>query len=386
VKIWIVLVLMIMLCTGVAGAEPQDGADAAARMLDSLAVEDVNRIVTQLNRELTDPLPLLDAATIKNIAAQGVTPNWSNVWERLWNYLFRELRLNYYLLGKLLFLAVLCVLLQNLQNSFEQSGISLLAYSVCFIFLAVIALTAFYNAVTLARETVDHMIGIMEALLPLLLSLLAGMGAVTSAALLTPLMLFTVSAVGILIKDLILPLLFLTAVLDCLNCFSSQYRLSNLSAVIRQTGMVCLGLVLVIFIGITSVQGVAGSVADGVTLRATKYAVTTFVPVIGKLFADTVELVMGASLLLKNAVGIFGIIAITSICIFPLLKLVALIFVIKIAGALIQPLGDERMASFLAIIGNDLWLVFSGVLVVGLMFFLAITMIVGVGTAAMMLR
>ncbi len=360
--------------------------DAVGELADIISLDDVNRFITKINRELNEDIPLLNSETIRGIAARGFSLDWESIKRTAASRLFKELAANAHLMGKLLFLAVLCALLQNLQNSFEHSAISLLAYSICYIFLAVIALTAFYNAMALARDTVGNMVGFMEALLPLLISLLAGVGAVTTAALFTPLMLFVVSTVSIVVKDVVLPLFFLAAVLQCVNFLSDKYQVSNLCGLFRQGGMVVLGLTLVIFVGVITVQGVAGGVADGVALRTAKYATATFIPVVGKMFADTVEMVMGASLLLKNAIGLFGIATVLTLCALPLIKLASLIFVIKLAGALVQPMGDEKMAKCLDGMGDNLMLVFGGVLAVAIMFFLTITMIIGVGSVTMMLR
>ncbi|MDF2572740.1 MAG: spoIIIAE [Sporomusa sp.] len=382
----IITLLVCLLGTNIAWAAPDVSPDLPMDLLESSSVNNVNHFIQVVNKELNEEIPLLTTETIKDIATKGLAFNWQTIANKLISYLFKEIAINIHLMGKLLFLAVLCALLQNLQNSFEQSAISLLAYSVCFIFLSVIALNAFYQGLTLARETVTNMVGFMEALLPLLLSLLAGVGALTSVALFTPLMLLVVSATSVLVKDIVLPLLFLTAILECVNYLSGNYKLSNFAGVLKQSGMMILGLVLVIFIGIISIQGVAGSVADGLTLRTAKYATATFIPVVGKMFADTVELVMGASLLLKNAVGIFGVLAIALLCALPLIKLISLVIVIKIAGALIQPMGDEKMAKCLDAMGNNLLLVFAALLTVALMFFLVVTMIIGAGSVAMMLR
>ncbi len=384
-RILIVLLLCLILGSSVAWATPAE-PELPLDLLESTSVNNVNHFIQTVNHELNEDIPQLTAETIKDIAMKGLSFNWQAISSKFISYLFKELAANIHLMGKLLFLAVLCALLQNLQNSFDQSAISLLAYSVCFIFLCVIALSAFYQGLTLARETVGNMVGFMEALLPLLLSLLAGVGALTSVALLTPLMLLVVGVTSVVVKDIILPLLFLTAVLECVNYLSGKYKLTNLTGVLKQAGMMTLGFVLVVFIGIVSIQGVAGSIADGLTLRTAKYATATFIPVVGKMFADTVELVMGASLLLKNAVGIFGVLSISLLCALPLIKLISLVIVLKIAGALIQPMGDEKMAKCLDAMGNNLLLLFGAVLTVALMFFLIITMIIGAGSVALMLR
>jgi len=385
-RILMMALLILLISTLSVSGNSFDNTDVEKQLLETISADEINQFISRVNQELNNDIPLLSSSSIKDIATQGLHFNWQNVWNMVTNSLFKEVATNTHLMGKLLFLAVLCAMLQNLQNSFEKSGISLLAYSVCFIFMAVIALTAFYNAVTLASRTVGYMVGFMEALLPLLISLLAGVGALTSAALFTPLMLFVISSISIIIKDVVLPLLLLTATLDCLNYLSDKYRLSNLANLLKQASMMTLGLLMVLFIGIITIQGAAGSVADGLALRTAKFATATFIPVVGKVLADTVELVMGASLLIKNAVGIFGVVAVVMICLIPLIKLLSLIAVIKISGALVQPMGDEKMAKCLDCIANNLLLVFGSVVIVALMFFLSIAMIVAAGSVAMMLR
>ncbi|MGI6093321.1 MAG: stage III sporulation protein AE [Veillonellaceae bacterium] len=385
-RIYIMAVLFLIVFSAGAFAAPVDNDELANDLFKKLSPDEVNNFITKVNNELHQDIPLLTSTTVKEIASHGISFDGQSLWQIFINKLFKEFAANLHLLGKLLFLAVLCAMLQNLQNSFNQSGISLLAYSLCYIFLAVIALTAFCNALNLARETVGYMVGFMQALLPLMITLLTGVGAITSAALFTPLMLFVVATVSIVVKDVVLPLLLLTATLEFVNYLTDKYRLNNLTGIIKQTGMIVLGFTMVIFIGIITIQGVAGGVADGITLRTAKFATATFVPVVGKMFADTVELVMGASLLLKNAIGIFGVMAVLLICAFPLIKLLSLVAIIKIAGALVQPMGDEKMAKCLDAMGNNLLLVFACVLTVALMFFLAITMIIGAGSVAMMLR
>lgn len=383
-RIAVIVIMLLLSAAGLATAAP--AGDPVSELTGVISWEEVNNFITRINRELNEDIPLLSGDTVRNIASRGFSLDWEGIKQSFLARLFKEVTANIHLLGKLLFLAVLCVLLQNLQSSFEGSTISVLAYNICYIFLAVIALTAFYNALALARAAVGNMVGFMEALLPLVISLLAGVGAVTTAALFTPLMLFVVNTVSVVVKDLVLPLFLFAAVLQCVNLLAGKYQVKNLSGLLRQIGVAALGLTMVVFVGIITVQGVAGGVADGVALRTAKYATGTFIPVLGKMFVDTVEMVMGASLLLKNAIGLFGIVTVLTICAFPLIKLASLIFVIKLAGALIEPMGDERMAKCLDGMGDNLILVFGAVLAVAIMFFLAITIIIGVGSVTMMLR
>ena len=385
-KRWVWLVgIFFVWSTGIAEGAGAD--DLISRELfDSLGMDTLNQEIENINRDLMLDLTPLSLDMVRRIAVEGIAFEPEKWMQLLGQVFFREITSQLHLLGKLLFLAVLCVLMQQLQNSFRSSEIAVLSYSVCFIFLLIIGMKAFSTAVMVAEQTVDVMIGFMEALLPMLLFLLTAVGAITSATLFTPLMLFAVNVLGVLMKTVILPLFLLTAVLDSLNYFSRTYRLGQLASLIRQGGMVLFGFGMMLFTGLLALQGVSGGIADGLGLRTAKFAVGNFVPLVGKMFADSVDVIFGASLILKNAVGIFGMVTVATVCLVPLVKLLVLAFLMKAGGALIQPMGEERLASCLAQLGTHVLLLFAVVLSVALIFFLTITIIVGVGSMSVMMR
>ena len=367
-----------------------EGASAdeiiSQELFDSLGIDALDLEIENINRDLMLDLSPLTLDMVRRIAAEGIAfapEMWVRSLEQIF---FREITSQMHLLGKLLFLAVLCVLMQQLQTSFRSSQIAALSYSVCFIFLLIIGMKAFTSAVMLAEQTIDAMIGFMEALLPLMLFLLTAVGAITSAALFTPLMLFAVNVLGVLMKTVILPMFLLTAVLDSLNYFSRTYRLGQLASLIRQGGMILFGFGMMLFTGLLTVQGVSGGIADGLGLRTAKFAVGNLVPIVGKMFADSVDVIFGASRILKNAGGIFGMVTVATVCLVPLIKLLVLAFLMKAGGALIQPMGEERLASCLAQLGTHILLLFAVTLSVALIFFLTITIFVGVGSMSVMMR
>ncbi len=381
----IFLFLGFFLLPGVGAAQSEKDAEAlTAPLFETLSLDTVNQFVREMNGDFQGKVPELTASSVMEFSLKGFAGGSFDFGRFIMEKLTAEGKKNLLLLGKILVLAVFCALLQNIENSFERSGISLLCQSLCFAFLSVMALHIFYEVVLAAGQTVDRMVGFMEALLPVLLSLLTAVGAFTSAALFTPLMLFIVNATSSVVKDVVLPLLIFSTVLECVNYLAGKYRLVQLASLLKQGALVILGLLLIVFIGFVTVQGAAGGVADSVSLRTAKFAAGTFIPVVGKMFADTVEVVMSASLLLKNGVGIFGLFVIFLLCLLPLLKLLSLIITIKLAGALVEPLGDAKLAACLQGIGNNLLLIFGAVLAVTLMFFLVITMLIGVGNLALL--
>jgi stage III sporulation protein AE len=143
---------------------------------------------------------------------------------------------------------------------------------------------------------------------------------------------------------------------------------------------------LTLFVGLLTIQGVAGGIGDALTLRTAKYMTGAFIPVVGKMLADAVETVLGYSLLLKNSATIAGLLILSLIVAFPLIKLLALIIIYKFSGAVLQPLGETTLGEALHTMGNCLVLVFAAVATVSLAFFIGIAIIVGASNAAVMLR
>ncbi|RQD76957.1 MAG: hypothetical protein D5R97_03350 [Candidatus Syntrophonatronum acetioxidans] len=154
----------------------------------------------------------------------------------------------------------------------------------------------------------------------------------------------------------------------------------------RDASLFVITFCLTIFVGVLGISGVAGSVSDGITLRTAKFLTGTFVPVVGRLVADAVDAVVGASLLLKNGLVLTGVLILFLITVFPLIKIAAMIFIYKLSSALIQPLGETAICDCLNTMGNCLLLIFAAVTAVCLMFFIVVIIIMGAGNVAVMLR
>lgn len=288
------------------------------------------------------------------------------------------------LIGKLLILAVLGAVLGQLQVAFGGS-VGKIAQVMTYLVLLSLAMTTFKEVIDIATGTIDQMVGLMQTMFPVILTLLITMGNLTSAALFKPLIMGSLTVLATVIKTVILPLFLLAAVLKLFNHISEQFKLSKLAGLFEFVGKISLGVIMTIFIGVMTVQGVTGGVADSVVFRTAKYS-ADLVPVVGKFFKDAVELVITSGLLLKNAVGIVALIAIIVICLGPLIKILAMILVFRISAALIEPIGEKALAESLQDMSKSLILIIVSVASVAVMFFMAVAVVVGSGTFSVMLH
>jgi stage III sporulation protein AE len=297
-----------------------------------------------------------------------------------------QLRGSLRLLGELLVLVVFAAVLRQVQGAFEGEAVAAVADAAVFAALGAICLAGFALAVRLAQGAVTDLSSFMIALLPALVGLLAATGAPTTAGLLHPALLAGLEVVGMAVRAAVFPLLLLAAVLDIAGAFAPRFRLTSLAGLMRQAGLGLLGLLLTVFLGVVAVQGLAGAVADGVALRAAKYATKTFVPVVGGLFADAAEVVLSSSFLLRSGVGVVGLVAVALLVAVPVMKMLALWLVYRLSAALAQPVGGEGVAQVLGGVAGTLSLMTLAVGAIGLVCFLSLSVLVGAGGAAFALR
>ncbi|GGE53808.1 stage III sporulation protein AE [Priestia taiwanensis] len=301
-------------------------------------------------------------------------------------FIFHEILANGKLLGMLVLLTILSALLQSLQSAFDKSNISKIADAVIYLVLIVVALNSFYVAASYAQEAIQQMINFVIALLPILLALIAATGGVISASFFHPIVMLLMSTSGMFIKFFVLPLLFLATILSIVSTISDQYKVTKLANLLRNISVGALGIFLTIFLGVLSVQGTATAISDGIAIKTAKFVTGNFIPVIGRVFTDAADTVLSASALLKNTIGIAGVVMLLLIVAFPAIKILSIALIYKVAAAILQPLGSNPVISCLDTIGKCVIYVFASLGIVSLMFFLTITVIITAGNITLMFR
>ncbi|PGT87644.1 stage III sporulation protein AE [Bacillus sp. AFS040349] len=301
-------------------------------------------------------------------------------------FLFHELIANGKLLGTLILLTIFSMLLQLLQNAFNQSTVSKVAYALVYMVLIIIALNSFHVAIEYTTNAIESMTNFILALIPLLLALMASSGGIISAAFFHPVIIFLMNTSGLLIQNVVLPLLFLSALLSIVSTLTDQYKVTQLAGLLRNISIGLLASFLTIFLGVISVQGASAAVSDGITIRTAKFITGNFIPVLGRMFTDATDTVISASVLLKNTVGVIGVAILLFIAAFPAIKVLSLAFIYKFAASILQPLGGGPVITCLDIISKSVIYIFAALAIVSLMFFLSLTVIIAAGNLTMMMR
>jgi len=369
------------------GGEEIINNDIILKQFQKLDLEDLKREVEKINDRAGDYLPELNIKKILiSLSNHKFNYKWKDLIISFIKYLGNEVTANFRLMGKIIILAIFTAVLNLFHESFSNETISNTAKLLIFLLLAVLLLQSFKLTIDIGIKTIDYMVSFMQALLPVLLSLLVGVGAVSSAAIFHPFTYIIITILSTLIKNLIFPMIFISAVLNIVNNISNNFNISSLAKLFKEFSMGLLTLFLLIFVGGLLLQGGAAALADSLTLRTAKYLTGTFIPVIGGILSDAVDLIVSCSLIIKNALNIFGVLAILFIIIYPIIKILAIYIVYRFVGAILQPVCDEGLINMFEDLANSLLMVFLVVLTVSFMFFIILTIITGAANLTVMMR
>ncbi|AXI09432.1 stage III sporulation protein AE [Oceanobacillus zhaokaii] len=355
-------------------------------LLEEISLDSVQDYWSQVVDEYGNYLPDLEKTSIYEMIKNQESFSFKDIALGFIEYLFHELILNGKLLGTLLMLTLFSIILQTMHAAFEQSMVSKIAYFVVYIVLIFIALNSFYVAVSYVVEAISTMSSFMISLIPLLLGLMASFGNLVSVSFFHPIIILLINLSGVITSHFILPLLFVSALLVIVSSLSENYKVTHLAKLLKNVGVGTLGVFLTIFLGVMSVQGATSAIQDGVAMKTAKFITGNFIPVVGRTFTDAADTILSASLLLKNAVGIVGLVIILFFALFPAIKVIAIALIYKVVAAILQPIGDGPVIKTLDTISNYILYILACLLAVSLMFLLAIVIIVIASNITLLLR
>lgn len=289
-------------------------------------------------------------------------------------------------LGSILAIIVIHTILKSISESLENDNIARLIYYVQYILIVTIIMMNFSDIVQSVKSTCNDLIGFMNLLIPLLITLMVYTGSIATSGILEPIILFLINFLGNLIQNLIIPVVLVFTSLIVISKISNNIQIEKLSKFLKSGIVWFFGIVLTIFVGVVSLEGTLSSSVDGITAKTTKAIVSSAIPVVGKILGDAVDTVLGCGILLKNAVGVVGIIVLIGICIVPILKLSILTIAYKLMSAICEPIAEKNILGLLDQIGDVYKILLAVLSSIAVMVIIGTALVVKISNTGMMYR
>lgn len=209
----------------------------------------------------------------------------------------------------------------------------------------------------LGGEVIEKMEVFSKVLLPTVAAATAASGAPAAAAARQMAGMLFSDLLMTLINRLLLPLVYAYIAACTAHAAIGNKGLKRIAGTLKWVVTSVLTAVLIAFVGYLTVSGVIAGTTDAVTLKAAKFTMSSMVPVVGGILSDAAETVLAGAGILKNSVGVFGMLVVLGMCLVPFLQLGIHYLTYKIAAALSATVSDSRTAGLIDDIGGAFGLI-----------------------------
>ena len=324
---------------------------------------DLKTYIKELIRGETNLLDLFDKNKIKTAALS-------------------EIKTSIKIATSILVLALLSSIIKSLENSFSSKGITTVTNYIVFITVVTLTLVSFRDILSLCYTTVENIMGLVNVIIPIMISLLVLVGFPITSTALNPIFIGGIAAINIIFKKFIFVAISIAFAILVVNNLTNNIKLNRLSSFIKQINIVALGAVFTLYLGLVSIQGLYVTSFDKFTVKTAKFAVGNFIPVVGGFVSDSVDILLSSSQLIKNVFGGVGLVILVGICLIPIIKILSVILVYKVCSIAIEPVGEDNISSFLNEVANLMIIILATIIAVTIMFFVTIAILTSISAVA----
>lgn len=300
----------------------------------------------------------------------GISGLWGEVWRLLFSYLGGQKQLAVQILLIALFSAV-CT---NFIRVFENSQIADISFYMMYLLIGTLLIGAFAEMQSLTVNTLKSLFQFVTLLLPAYVVTIVFSAGSISALGFYELTLLSVHILQLLFIKMVLPLIQIYVVFLFFNQLTQEDLFSQASEFLKTLLEWILKTTTAILVGLQTIQCLVAPAVD--TLKnSTAHRIVKALPGVGGLMDSAAETIAGSALVIKNAVGVAGMIAVLLICLLPFLKLGLSVLLFRLLCALLQPISEKRMVDCIRSFSDGVMLLMKTMLAGLAVFLVSLAMI-----------
>lgn len=298
----------------------------------------------------------------------------------------QEIKLAVELMVSVLIIVIIHSIFKAITENLGNSSSGKVVYFIQYLIIVTVVINTFVNILDITRNAINDMTDFMSLFIPLMTTLMLTTGCITTTSMVQPILLFVIHFIGNFINTFLIPMLLVSMTLGIISHISDKVQIDKLSKFLKSSITWVLGIILTVFTCILSLEGTLSSSVDGLTSKTAKAAVSNFIPVVGKIMGDTVETVIGCGNILKNSVGVIGIIIVLGIVLVPLIKIVVLWISFQLTSALCEAVADVKIVKLISQISDSYKILLAILFSVSIMFIIGITLVLKITNSSLMYR
>lgn len=293
-------------------------------------------------QEFLSPEQFSFSETVRGFLDGSIPFSLDELRQLVTDVLLHEVAVQKKLMLQILAISFSCAVFSIFVKAFENSQIAEISFYAMYLLISVLLMQSFLALGDLVEETCGAIYGFMKLLLPAyLLVVVLSAGTVTALGF-YEITVLAMNLLQIFIIRIVLPAVHFYLVLLILNQMSKEDYFSKFADLVRTAAAWGLKTMLGVVVGLQAVQCLVSPAVDALKNSALS-RLAKAIPGLGTTIDAAAETVTGSAVIIKNAVGAAGILALLAICLLPVLKLAVSIGLLRLTGALMQPVSDKRL-------------------------------------------
>ncbi len=270
---------------------------------------------------------------------------------------------------------LLCSLVGNIRSETGSDSVGKVINFVCYGVVIVVVSASVFSLLDEVSACVGSIKSQMDLLFPILLTLLASVGGAVSVGVFQPTLAILGNLTVKIFSTFLIPLFIFSFVFMVVGHMTDSVKLNKFNTLFNSIFKWVAGICFSIFMGAMVFQGIVAGSFDGVSIRATKFALKSYVPILGGYLSDGFNVVMASSVLIKNAVGMAGIILAVGTILMPIVQIAVFSLGIKLTASILEPMTKSRIPDFLMSVSKLLNMLVVIIAGIGFMYLVSVGML-----------
>ena len=345
-------------------------------LLDKLDLSDLQKFLDENGSDYLNGFGGTAREIIEYLLRGNANTDYNGYLSELFSIIFKDVLNLIPAFATVTGVALLSAVVSSAEDGIIGKSIAKIVHLACYSFIILIVASMLTGVVTDCIKCIDNIKRQIEVFTPILATLAVLTGGTSSAAIYQPSAIFLSGGAVEIISGFIFPATIAVVVLDSMSRINPQMSFSGVSALIKSIMKWVIGITITVFSIFITAQSSASSLFDGIIFKATKFVVGNSVPIVGNFLSSGFDMMTSAGLLIKSSVGLCGIIVLLFEVIQPIVVLIAFSLMLKIVGAIVQPIGEKGLYDLMSELSKDVDYFIAGLLTVAFMYVLVIMLIV----------
>ena len=309
----------------------------------------------------------------KILAGEEVfTPDF--VLETVRGFLYEHLLADREVLFQVVLLVILAALFANFTNVFSGSQAGEASFYIVYMLLLALLIHSFGELSAELSGSLEDLTAFMQALMPSYFLAVTAASGTATAMVFYEMVFGVIYLTQVLLLKAVIPGIQAYVIIELINYLHKEDFLSKLADLLKTILEWTMRTITAVVIGMELIQNMVSPALDSLKRDALGKTAAS-IPGIGNVINGATEVALGTAVLIRNCLGVMGIVVLVLLGLPPVIKLAMNSLVYKLLAALLQPVSDRRMTGCLSAMGEGCRLLLKVLLTLELLLLITIAIL-----------